>query len=152
MDNIEQQLKNLKQIEPRPEFILSSKRIILASLRQTSPLADFSLQLKKSLSFTFGFAATAVVLIMLFFGSYLYNGRSASFANFRLTQEEAEISIKNIDITLSEIRYYTETTQQASLALTEAAANNESQRFNQILEQAPDFGPEINDLLNQAIF
>lgn len=160
MNNIKQQLKNLGQIEPRPEFILSSRRIILASPQQTSPWVGFSSRLKESLSFTFGIAVTAAVLIMLFSGFYLYNGRSASVANFQLTQKEAEVSIKNIDIALNEIRYYTETAKQTSLALTEAATNNESPDFNQIiLEEVPDFNPEIkiinpeiNDLLNQVIF
>ena len=152
-----EQLKNLRHLRPRQEFMLNSKQIILSTPQTMSP-AVFYVRLKESIGFALGVAVTAAVLIVLFSG--LYGGRSASLAKFQLTQEEAEMSIKRIDVTLDEIQYYAESAKQTSLALSEAAANNGPQTLEtttlekEIQNLNPEIikNPQIDDLLNQAIF
>jgi len=162
MKEIEKHLKNLRLIEPRADFVMRSKRLILAvSPPITTAISHPFPRLKEFVGFALGVTMTAAVLVALFSNFYIYSGRSAALAKFQIMQKEAETSIKHINITLSEIQYYTETARETSLALNEAAANNMINHLNSagIEEKIQDpinietiKNPQIDDLLNQAIF
>lgn len=156
-----QNLKRLRGIAPRQEFIHQSKMSILSSPRISNPKWEMVGRgvLAQSLNFSLSMILTAVALVIVLGGSANFF-RNAFLKNLsgmdtdNLLTEANSIS-KDIDIKLNEVEYYAVAAKETAVALREVSLNGPA-HVNPIIIQneanALDFkspaNSDIDNLLN----
>jgi hypothetical protein len=156
MNDFAEKLKELRRLEPRPEFIAESKRLLFAAPLPKKRLLIFNTYLWENLGLSFSVSLVALIVILTL--TNLKTG-PASVADLDSFEKETKLFAKNIDITLEEVRYYNASAQRTALALNEAAENGpghlnatvlrkEMEGFN--LESAQN--KNIEELLNKAVW
>src|SRR3989338_1947457 len=156
-----QNLKSLKGILPRPEFIHQSKMSILSSPRTLKPKWEMVGRgvLAESLNFGLSMVLTAAAVVLILGGAtsilraVLLNSLPGVDRESLLT--EADNISKDIDIQLNEAEYYAVAAKETSVALKEASLNGPA-HANPLLIQneanALDFqnptNSNIDDLLD----
>jgi len=156
MEEIINKIQKLKNIKPRPAFVLESKRVILSSV-QAPRKTVFSFWLPLPRLVLSCSAVMAALTLALF--SVNLAGQAPTVAKIYDLNRETESAVEKIDITLKEINYFNENAQVASLALDEAASNGlrhlnaavlegEMESFNDLNGYL--HGENIDKLLDQA--
>lgn len=151
-----QNLKSLKGITPRAEFVHQSKMSILSSPRVLQPKWEVVGKgvLAESLNFGLSMALTAVALVIILGGAttilraiFLNNLPGVDTQNL-LT--EADNISKDIDIQLNEAGYYAVTAKETSIALKEASLNGPA-HINPLLIENEARGLYFEDPTNNNI-
>ena len=162
MQNIEEQIKQLKSITPPEEYQAESLRLILSYPQ--NPKKHVSMNLVFEM-FKFGAALGLAGTLIMISVTGIFPNLNARLLSPILLSSLDEQKIKNeanqvdIKITVAEAKYYSDSLTKVAVALDETAKsgpahldptllNNEMNGVDNINQQSND---RINDLLNQII-
>lgn len=146
--NIRKQLRHLRTIQPRNEYMQWSRAVILGAPRH-SPFAAFLYRMQLSIAM-----ALAGFLLLILFGGitfFLPSPRERAYIDFqRLVAEAEEL---NIEMKLVELQAYSANKDAMAAALKEAAETSPGQLSVALLEKeqqsATKVTPHIERLDNE---
>ena len=115
------QFKNLKKIEPDPDFLARSKRSILTSPQKPQYL--FGAKYAFNHLFKISFALGLMTIMLLAVSGRLSPAPGYFLASINNKQLMREIAKVDFNIQLAEVKYYQEISKQINLALNEIINN-----------------------------
>lgn len=137
MKNIEEIIKQLKKIEPGEEYKNHSLRLILSSPQKQSGI--FSIRIFEMIKFGAALSLTGILMIASLSSIFpSLNARLlapvllSNLNEDKIANEAGQVDIK---ITISEAKYYNESSQKVAIALDETAQNGPDHLNSGILQK-----------------
>lgn len=156
--NLKSLLKSLGEIKPDRDYARKSRSLILLSPRPVAaPAGIFDSFVYRLIRFG-GLAVGAAVVLLILAAAVKTPMWIAGGSGLDNKSIEAEIGDLNIDVRLSEVKYYQESPKAVGMALKEVSLNGSAHLNGSVIKEETDrldiqnpTNKEIDRLLNEAV-